>query len=130
MATSDHRTRLDVALVERGLVPTRARARDAIVRGGVTVDGTIATRPAVGVSPEAEIAVDDAAARYVSRGALKLAAAPRCVRVLPGRAGGAGHRRLDRRIHAGAAGARRRRGSTRSTSATASSTRGWPPIRG
>ncbi len=67
--------RLDQALVARQLVPTRARARDAILRGTVTVDGTAATRPGQPVPPGARLAVADPGARYVSRGALKLAAA-------------------------------------------------------
>ncbi len=67
--------RLDVALVERGLAETRARARDAILRGHVLVAGRAADKPAMLVPPEADLAVADPAARYVSRGALKLAAA-------------------------------------------------------
>jgi len=66
--------RLDLALVARGLVPTRARARDAILRGCVTVDGRAATAPSAAVPAGAEIAVDDPAGRYVSRAALKLVA--------------------------------------------------------
>jgi 23S rRNA (cytidine1920-2'-O)/16S rRNA (cytidine1409-2'-O)-methyltransferase len=66
--------RLDIALVDRGLVPTRARARDAILRGHVTVDGALAARPAQTVEASASIAVDDPAAGYVSRGSLKLIA--------------------------------------------------------
>jgi 23S rRNA (cytidine1920-2'-O)/16S rRNA (cytidine1409-2'-O)-methyltransferase len=68
-------TRLDLALVERGLAPTRARARDAILRGHVTVNGASARRPALTVPPGAAIALDDPAAPYVSRSALKLIAA-------------------------------------------------------
>jgi 23S rRNA (cytidine1920-2'-O)/16S rRNA (cytidine1409-2'-O)-methyltransferase len=67
--------RLDLALVERGLAPTRARARDAILRGHVTVNGTLAAKPAMTVDGDAAIAVDDPASGYVSRGALKLIAA-------------------------------------------------------
>jgi 23S rRNA (cytidine1920-2'-O)/16S rRNA (cytidine1409-2'-O)-methyltransferase len=66
--------RLDIALVERGLVPTRARARDAILRGHVTVDGALAARPAQTVEASSAIAVDDPASGYVSRGSLKLIA--------------------------------------------------------
>lgn len=69
------RTRLDLALVDRGLLPTRARARDAIARGTVTVDGRIETRASAGVAPDAQLAVDDPAAAWVSRSALKLAGA-------------------------------------------------------
>jgi 23S rRNA (cytidine1920-2'-O)/16S rRNA (cytidine1409-2'-O)-methyltransferase len=67
--------RLDIALVERGLAPTRARARDAILRGHVTVNGRLTAKPALTVDASAAIAVDDPAAGYVSRGALKLIAA-------------------------------------------------------
>jgi 23S rRNA (cytidine1920-2'-O)/16S rRNA (cytidine1409-2'-O)-methyltransferase len=61
--------------VERGLAPTRARARDAILRGHVSVNGRLTAKPALTVDASAEIAVDDPAAGYVSRGALKLIAA-------------------------------------------------------
>lgn len=66
------RLRLDEALVERGLYPTRSRARDAIKRGTVTVDGIPATKPAQPVADDAAIAVADQARAYVSRAALKL----------------------------------------------------------
>lgn len=69
------RIRLDLALVERGLVPTRARARDAIARGTVTVDGRVETRPSAQVGPPAKIEIADPAAGYVARSALKLAGA-------------------------------------------------------
>ncbi|MCC6735051.1 MAG: TlyA family RNA methyltransferase [Bauldia sp.] len=64
--------RLDNELVARGLAPTRARARDAILRGHVTVDGRKAARPGVDVAAAAVIVIDDPAAGYVSRAALKL----------------------------------------------------------
>lgn len=68
------RIRLDRALVERGLAPSRARARDAILRGAVTVDRQPAVAPSQPVAADAAIALDDPAGRYVSRAALKLAA--------------------------------------------------------
>lgn len=68
------RMRLDQLLVARGLAETRARARDAVLRGHVTVDGRAAAKPGEPVHPDAAIAVDDPAATYVSRAALKLAA--------------------------------------------------------
>jgi 23S rRNA (cytidine1920-2'-O)/16S rRNA (cytidine1409-2'-O)-methyltransferase len=71
----DKPTRLDVALVERGLAPTRSRARDAILRGTVTINGRAAVRPSTAVDANAEISVVDPARSYVSRAALKLAAA-------------------------------------------------------
>jgi 23S rRNA (cytidine1920-2'-O)/16S rRNA (cytidine1409-2'-O)-methyltransferase len=67
-------TRLDTALVDRGLAPTRARARDAVLRGHVAVDGKLADRPAMNVEDGSAITLDDPAAGYVSRGALKLIA--------------------------------------------------------
>jgi 23S rRNA (cytidine1920-2'-O)/16S rRNA (cytidine1409-2'-O)-methyltransferase len=68
------RTRLDLALVARGLASSRARARDAILRGCVTVDGRAAAAPSLPVGPEAVLVLDDPAGRYVSRAALKLVA--------------------------------------------------------
>jgi 23S rRNA (cytidine1920-2'-O)/16S rRNA (cytidine1409-2'-O)-methyltransferase len=66
------RTRLDDALVSRGLYETRSRARDAILRGAVYVDGAAAAKPAQAVADDAAITLDDPAKRYVSRAALKL----------------------------------------------------------
>ena len=66
------RRRLDEALVARGLYPTRSRARDAIKRGTVTVDGVAAAKPAQPVADNALIAITDQARAYVSRAALKL----------------------------------------------------------
>ena len=64
--------RLDELLVQRGLFESRSRARDAILRGTVSVDGAVAAKPGKTVSDDAEILVDDPARRYVSRAALKL----------------------------------------------------------
>src|SRR5262245_30772287 len=69
------RQRLDEALVSRGLYDSRSRARDAIERGSISVDGTVVLKPGLAVSADAEVAVDDPARRYVSRAALKLIAA-------------------------------------------------------
>ncbi len=71
----DAAKRLDMALVERGLATTRARARDAILRGHVTVDGAPTTKVALTVAAHSIIAIDDPAEGYVSRAALKLIAA-------------------------------------------------------
>lgn len=75
MNASDEPQRLDLALVARGLVATRAKARDLIARGEVRVDGEVAQKPAMNVREEQAIAVDAQAAAQVSRGAVKLAAA-------------------------------------------------------
>jgi 23S rRNA (cytidine1920-2'-O)/16S rRNA (cytidine1409-2'-O)-methyltransferase len=68
------RQRLDELLVSRGLYDSRSRARDAIERGTVAVDGRQALKPGQSVSAAAAIQVDDPARRYVSRAALKLIA--------------------------------------------------------
>ena len=68
------RIRLDLALEQRKLLPSRARARDAILRGTVTVNGVIAGKPHQMVGAADKIALDDPASRYVSRAALKLIA--------------------------------------------------------
>lgn len=68
------RIRLDVALEQRGLAPSRARARDAILRGTVRVNGEPARKPNQQVLESDEIALEDPASGYVSRAALKLIA--------------------------------------------------------
>ncbi|WP_417308126.1 TlyA family RNA methyltransferase [Devosia sp.] len=68
------RIRLDLALEARGLIQSRARARDAVNRGTVQVNGQSARKPGQLVSDADEITIDDPAARYVSRAALKLIA--------------------------------------------------------
>ena len=66
--------RLDEALVAAGLASSRARARDMVLRGTVFIDGERAVKPARQVAPAEELSVEDPAARYVSRAALKLLA--------------------------------------------------------
>ncbi|ENT06712.1 TlyA family RNA methyltransferase [Brucella sp. 63/311] len=73
--STDNRPRLDQLLVERGFFATRSRARDAIQRGTVKVDGRPITKPGQMVVRDAALAVDDPASAYVSRAALKLVAA-------------------------------------------------------
>ena len=68
------RIRLDLALEQRGLVPSRARARDAILRGTVTINGVEAVKPHQMVGRDDKLALSDPAANYVSRAALKLVA--------------------------------------------------------
>ncbi|WP_342780156.1 TlyA family RNA methyltransferase [Devosia ginsengisoli] len=68
------RIRLDLALEQRGLLPSRARARDAILRGTVTINGIAAIKPHQMVGPADTLALSDPAANYVSRAALKLLA--------------------------------------------------------
>lgn len=68
------RQRLDQALEARGLLPSRARARDAILRGTVSVNGEPAKKPNQMVGADDVITLADPAAAYVSRAALKLVA--------------------------------------------------------
>ena len=77
------RRRLDVALAERGLAESRARAQALILAGQVRVNGEtvrIAARP-VGDNDHLEIAADE---RWASRGALKLMPALDTFRIDPG----------------------------------------------
>lgn len=67
--------RLDHLLIERGLFESRSRARDAIARGTVQVNGSTAIKPGQLVTAQAVLSVDDPAQDYVSRAALKLLAA-------------------------------------------------------
>ena len=75
MTTQQIKERLDQALVNRGLVVSRARARDLVLRGEVAVDGIVAAKPAVRVSPTQRLSLAPGAGAYVSRGAVKLRAA-------------------------------------------------------
>jgi 23S rRNA (cytidine1920-2'-O)/16S rRNA (cytidine1409-2'-O)-methyltransferase len=68
-------TRLDQLVLNKGLVASRARARDAIQRGTVRVDGNTVTKPAATFAETVKITIDDPAQAYVSRAALKLVAA-------------------------------------------------------
>jgi len=78
------RIRLDLALEQRGLVPSRARARDAILRGTVTINGSTADKPNRMVGHDDRLALSDPAANYVSRAALKLVAGLEAGRIDPG----------------------------------------------
>lgn len=66
------RERLDEALVARGLYATRSRARDAVKRGTVKVDGVTVTKPAQPIGTEAVLSIADEARAYVARSAIKL----------------------------------------------------------
>jgi 23S rRNA (cytidine1920-2'-O)/16S rRNA (cytidine1409-2'-O)-methyltransferase len=66
------RQRLDEALVARGFYPSRSRARDAVLRGTVKVDGEPASKPSQIVGANNVLSIEDEAQGYVSRAALKL----------------------------------------------------------
>ena len=64
--------RIDVALVSRGLAPTREKAARLLLAGAVLVDGRRVDKPGVLVAPGAELKVT-ARQKFVSRGGDKLA---------------------------------------------------------
>ena len=66
------KTRLDQLLTDRSLTSSRSRARDAVLRGVVRVDGKIVTRPSFKITQNVEIELNDPIDGYVSRAALKL----------------------------------------------------------
>lgn len=66
--------RLDQALVAAGLASSRARAQALIAAGAVTIDGRVATKPAILVASDARLHVTPDVLPWVSRAALKLIA--------------------------------------------------------
>ena len=67
------RRRLDAELVRRGLVPSRARAADAVDAGRVLVGGAPVINAARLVAADEAIVILPAPDEYVSRGGYKLA---------------------------------------------------------
>lgn len=66
--------RLDILLIDKGLVESRSKAQALIMAGKVRVDGQVVTKAGTQISAEADINIESALP-YVSRGGLKLAAA-------------------------------------------------------
>ena len=66
------KTRLDVAVFERGLAPTREKAKAMIMAGSVYLNGQKALKGGAFVTDEDEIEVRGNVNPYVSRGGLKL----------------------------------------------------------
>lgn len=73
----EKKVRIDQCLVERGLAPSRAKARAMVMAGVVLVNDRRVERSSEGVYPDDHIRVkgESAASRYVGRGGLKLEAA-------------------------------------------------------
>jgi len=84
------KSRLDVALVERGLAPSRERARALILAGQVTIDGQVVSKAGASVKTEARVALAVSDHPYVGRGGVKLAGALDAFAIDP-----AGRRALD-----------------------------------
>lgn len=66
------KVRLDRLLVDRGLAPSRQRARAMIMAGAVLVNNQPANKPGLTFDPDMEICIKGADMPYVSRGGLKL----------------------------------------------------------
>jgi 23S rRNA (cytidine1920-2'-O)/16S rRNA (cytidine1409-2'-O)-methyltransferase len=73
VATLLMKTRLDVALVDRGLAASRERARALIMAGQVRVDGQVVSKAGTSVNADAAIELHVPDHPYVSRGGVKLA---------------------------------------------------------
>jgi 23S rRNA (cytidine1920-2'-O)/16S rRNA (cytidine1409-2'-O)-methyltransferase len=70
------RKRLDIVLVDRGLVDSREQARRLIMAGAVVVNDQRVDKPGALIAPTATVRIkDEARSRYVSRGGYKLEAA-------------------------------------------------------
>ena len=67
--------RLDILLVDTGLIASRTRAKAMVMAGKIFVDGERIDKPGTMVSIDASIDVKGGDLPYVSRGGLKLAAA-------------------------------------------------------
>lgn len=74
-ATGKGKVRVDVLLVERGLVPSRERARALILAGRVLVSEQKVDKPGAAVPGDAPLRLLGEDMPYVSRGGLKLAGA-------------------------------------------------------
>jgi 23S rRNA (cytidine1920-2'-O)/16S rRNA (cytidine1409-2'-O)-methyltransferase len=72
LMNSSNLLRADVALTERGLFESRAKAREAILAGLVSVDGRVIAKPSQPVASGAQL-VAQAPYPWVSRGGVKLA---------------------------------------------------------
>jgi 23S rRNA (cytidine1920-2'-O)/16S rRNA (cytidine1409-2'-O)-methyltransferase len=69
------RNRLDIVLVERGLAPSRSRARDLIKGGKVLVDGEVCMKVGAEVDEDEALSLREAGPVAVSRAGVKLASA-------------------------------------------------------
>ena len=67
------RTRIDLLMVDRGLAPSRERARALLIAGLVRVNGRAVTKAGTLVDPSADVELIAPDHPYVGRGGLKLA---------------------------------------------------------
>jgi 23S rRNA (cytidine1920-2'-O)/16S rRNA (cytidine1409-2'-O)-methyltransferase len=73
--TAPPKIRIDSLLVQKGLVPTRQRARALILAGRVLVSEQKVDKPGLSFAEESPVRILGEIQRYVSRGGLKLEAA-------------------------------------------------------
>jgi 23S rRNA (cytidine1920-2'-O)/16S rRNA (cytidine1409-2'-O)-methyltransferase len=69
------KARLDVTLLDRGLAPSRERARALILAGQVSVDGRVVSKAGAPTAADARVELVTPDHPYVSRGGVKLAGA-------------------------------------------------------
>jgi len=67
----EHKNRLDVEMVKRGMVRSRSMANDLISREKISVNGKIITKPSLSVSETDKITIDSPV-KFVSRAGEKL----------------------------------------------------------
>jgi 23S rRNA (cytidine1920-2'-O)/16S rRNA (cytidine1409-2'-O)-methyltransferase len=75
--------RLDVAIVERGLAPSRERAQAILLAGNVLVNGQKMEKAGTQIAADARVEIIGEALPYVSRGGLKLEGALEDFQVSP-----------------------------------------------
>ena len=97
------RNRLDIVLVERGLAPSRSRARDLIKGGKVLVDGEVCMKAGAEVDADEALSLREAGPPAVSRGGSQARLRAGELRIRSRGPGGARRRRFDWRLHRGSA---------------------------
>lgn len=75
MTVATSKVRLDIALVDLGLAPSRERARALILAGQVTVNGQVVSKAGAPIAADSRVELATADHPYVSRGGVKLAGA-------------------------------------------------------
>jgi 23S rRNA (cytidine1920-2'-O)/16S rRNA (cytidine1409-2'-O)-methyltransferase len=73
--TTRGKERIDLVMVDRGLVESRHKARAVILAGSVLVNGIRVDKAGATIDPDADIVLVDRPSPFVSRGGQKLAAA-------------------------------------------------------
>ncbi len=77
MGEGNIKERIDILLVKKALVPTRARARSLIMSGVVFVNGARVDKAGTLVDENSYVELKDTPLKYVSRGGIKLESALR-----------------------------------------------------